>query len=161
MKWMYLFVVLVCIACFGCTSKRTEVSKIINDRASLRGDLPFDPFQGKVVATFVNPQESTMSTLYGNDIAVRHARTDPQKPYPTGSVLSFVTWYQVEDDHWFGAKIPGEIKSVEFVKVDALPNNSVKYSYDIFEGSPLERVNGDSVDARVNFLISQKALVMP
>ena len=64
-----------------------------------------------------------MSTLYGNDVAVRYARMNPQQDYPAGSVLSLVTWVQREDGHWFGAKIPGPVKSVEFVTVTAGPNN--------------------------------------
>ena len=37
--------------------------------------------------------------------------------YPAGAVLGLVTWRQREDPHWFGARIPGSVVSVEFVEV--------------------------------------------
>ncbi|MGA7237229.1 MAG: hypothetical protein WBY44_16205 [Bryobacteraceae bacterium] len=39
--------------------------------------------------------------------------------YPIGAVLALVTWTKQEDDRWFGARIPAEVKSVEFVGVTA------------------------------------------
>ena len=38
-----------------------------------------------------------MYTLFGNDLAVQYAHTNPQHDYPAGSVLSLVTWSQQED----------------------------------------------------------------
>jgi hypothetical protein len=156
--------VILCLTLSGCTSKRTQVSTLINDKASLHGDLPFNPFQWSVISSFVNAQESTMSTLYGNDLAVRHARTDPHHPYPVGSVLSLITWGQQEDEHWFGAKIPGQLKSIEFVRVDSSENLQPAYSYQSFAGSPLEQVTEEETNVpnvRMNYVLSQRALVMP
>lgn len=32
-----------------------------------------------------------------------------------GSRLALVTWAQVEDPHWFGARIPGAFQSLELI----------------------------------------------
>jgi len=61
-----------------------------------------------------------MSTLYGDDVVVGYAKTHSQ--YPAGSVLSLVTWTLREDSRRFRAKIPSEVKSVEFVTVGAPEN---------------------------------------
>jgi hypothetical protein len=73
------------------------------------------PLRGKVITTFVRPQEGTMSTLYGNDLAVKSARSG--RSYPPGSVIWLVTWSQREDPHWFGGMIPKVLKSVEILEL--------------------------------------------
>ena len=105
-----------------------------------------------------------MFTLYGNDIAVRYSRTNSQHNYPNGSVLSLVTWTQQEDSRWFGAKIPDQVKSVEFVFVGAAENGRPSYSYQKYEGTPLKRVSaqeGPTLSDRGAYLVSQRAAVMP
>ena len=68
----------------------------------------------KVITTFINRKDSTMSTLYGNDIAVQNARNG--QPYGAGAVVSLVTWLQREDPHWFGGRIPGALSSIEILR---------------------------------------------
>ena len=65
----------------------------------------------KVITTFINRKDSTMSTLYGNDIAVQNARKG--QPYGAGAVVSLVTWLQREDPHWFGGRIPAALSYIE------------------------------------------------
>lgn len=105
-----------------------------------------------------------MSTLYGNDVAVNYARSHAQHDYPIGSVLSLVTWKERDDNRWFGAKIPDQPKSVEFVFVTAAADGQPLYSYQKFEGSPLKKVA--SQDSAVPndpafALLSQRASVFP
>ena len=105
--------------CVGCHMpvRDNDYVYTINKRAPLNVALPADPLQWNVITSFVDRPGSTMSTLYGNDTAVRYARSNSQHDYPAGSMLSLVTWTQEDDPHWFGAKIPGQVKSVEFVSV--------------------------------------------
>ena len=62
-----------------------------------------------------------MATLYGNEAAIQsaHSRTPALGTitYKPGSVLALVTWAQREDPHWFGARIPSTLFSVEFVEI--------------------------------------------
>ncbi len=144
----------------GCEERvNPRVATKLNDDAALVGDLPSNPFQNKVITSWIDKHDATASTLFGNDVAVKYARTSAEMQYPAGSVLSAVTWSQQEDPRWFGGKIPQKPKAVEFVTVGATPG---AYSYQRFEGSPLKKVE-DSVapNERAAYLLSQRAAVMP
>lgn len=147
----------------GCANKRSAVSEL-NAKASLPDGLPFNPFEWKVIASTANDRDLTMSTLFGNELAASQARSGEQHDFPPGAVLSFVTWIQEEDDHWFGARVPGRIKSVEFVSADSITNQSTTYSYAGYEGTPLRKIDipDKSIsDERVNYVLKQRASVMP
>jgi hypothetical protein len=91
-------------------------------------------------------------------------RSNSPQEYPAGSVISLVTWMQVEDPHWFGAKMPGQVKTVEFVSVSAGPGNQTVNSYEDYEGSPLRKVAspvGPLPASRAAYLLSWRASVMP
>ncbi|HEY6413321.1 MAG TPA: hypothetical protein VIX42_06525, partial [Edaphobacter sp.] len=82
---------------------------------------------------------------------------------PVGAVLSLVTWAQRDDPHWFGAKIPANVNSVEFLTIPASANQPA-YLYENYQGSPLRKIDlSDSavVSARIDYLLSQRAAVMP
>jgi hypothetical protein len=148
----------------GCSLQGTDRSGQLNEAASIAGDLPFNPLQWKVVASSIDQQASVMSTLFGNDLALRHARSAPATAYPPGSILSLVTWSQREDPHWFGAKIPGPIKSIEFAIVDAGPDQNSSISYQLYEGPAL--IKNTSIDAgvakvRIESMMGTRASVMP
>ena len=83
-----------------------------NQSAGLVGDLPANPLGWRVISV-IDPATGTMSTLYGNDLAVEYARTHSQHDFPAGAVLSLVTWTQAEDSRWFGEDSePGEIRGI-------------------------------------------------
>ena len=164
MRKTFVLVAILSLSAHGCTGGRTGAAELVNRKASLPGGLPFNPLQWGVISSSVNAREATVSVLYGNDIAVRHARTDPRRPYPAGAVLSLVTWAQEEDPHWFGAKTPGEVKSVEFVTAEESPGLTPAYSYQMYEGAALEKKAAEDVsnpDSRIGDLLSRRALVMP
>jgi hypothetical protein len=104
-------------------------------RQFLSSHVPANPLQWKAVTSEINKTDATMSALYGNDLAVGYARTHSQHDYPAGAVLSLVTWTQQEDPRWFGARIPREVKSVEFVMVGATPDGRPSYTYQEYEGT--------------------------
>jgi len=152
------------LSLIGCSEQNSRVSTKLNQEAALTGDLPTNPLKWKVITSAVNKQNSTMSTLFGNDIAVQYARTKAQHDYPSGSVLSLVTWKQQEDPRWFGGNIPAAPQSVEFVTVGAAADHNPVYSYQDFEGTPLKKVSGQdssAPDGRTAYLLSQRAAVMP
>jgi hypothetical protein len=153
--------------CIGCHTPLRQNDYVFTapiKQSALAGDLPSNPLQWKVITSAINKQDSTMSTLFGNDLAVQYARTNPQHDYPSGSVLSLVTWTHREDPHWFGATIPAEPKSVEFVTVGFDAGHRPSYSYQDFEGTPLRRVSheeGPTPNERAVYLLSERAAVMP
>jgi len=147
------------LAAAGCSKENPRVATAPNQQAAL-GMLPMDPLQGKVITSWIDRRNSTMSTLFGNDLAVQYARSGARNDYPAGSVLSLVTWQQQEDARWFGGTIPAAPKSVEFVTVQSGPS----YAYQRYEGSPLKRVELEVVtnqDSRVFQFLSQRAAVLP
>jgi Cytochrome P460 len=147
----------------GCSKSNPVTAARSNYDASLLGELPANPLQWQVITSSINPADSTMSTLYGNDVAVRYARTSSAGDYPAGSVLALVTWSQKEDPRWFGAQIPERAKSVEFVFVNAAPAGQSVYSYQLFDGAPLRKSSGTEGPApqRAQYLLSQRAAVLP
>jgi hypothetical protein len=159
---------LVLLSMSGCSSDHSKISAEINQSASLSGDsasaLPANPLQWKIITSAINRADSTMSTLYGNDLAVTYSRTHPQHDYPSGAVLSLVTWTQQDDPRWFGARIPHEVKSVEFVNVGTAPDGRISYSYQQYEGAPLKKSSFQEAFApsdEMARLLSQRAAVLP
>lgn len=125
--------------------------------AALPDPLASHPLTGKVITSFVNTRDGTMSTLYGNDIAVKSARAG--QVYPAGAVVSLVTWSQRDDPHWFGGRIPKALHSIEMLSYDS----AAAPAYVYYEGetrvkkamAPLE------MQARAKYITAQRASVMP
>ena len=146
------------VACSDKTNPR--VLTRLNDEAALVGELPSNPLRGRVITSWVNKHDATMSTMFGNDVAVQYARTNAEMQYPAGAVLSVVTWSQQEDPRWFGGRIPQKTTAVEFVTV----TGPGAYSYERYEGSSLKKVtSGEGADPkeRAAYLLAQRAAVMP
>ncbi len=137
---------------------------LFNRAAALPADLPYQPLQWRVITSRVDKTQGTMSTLYGNDAAVDHARTAPQTPYPDGAVLALVTWDQQDDAHWFGGIIPGKIRTIEFVSVAAANGGPAAFAYQSYTGSPLAKAPDQDATAtqpRVDAITGLRAAVMP
>jgi cytochrome P460 len=153
----------------GCsTSDRVApIAATINENASLSAaeinTLPANPLKWRVITSSIDPQNSTMSTLCGNDTAIQYARTNTKHDYPPGSRIALVTWTRRDDPRYFGAKIPDRIKSIEFVLVTELPGET-NITYQKFEGSPLaQTATSESPNASpaAAALLNQRAAVLP
>jgi hypothetical protein len=114
---------------------------------------------------YVNPQDHTMATLYGNETAVRSlnlrgadAATAPS--YASGAVLALVTWGQRDDPHWFGARIPSAPQSLEFVQVQS---QGARNSYSRFAGVALgpSPANTSAEGARVKIILGLAPVRLP
>ena len=164
MKRLFLFSLVAALALSGCGRQRTDPALLLNTKAEVPANLPFDPLAWRVITSGANVPDETMSTLYGNDAAIAQARSSAQHAYPTGAVLALVTWAQQEDPHWYGAKIPGEIKSIEFVQMQAGPDGKPLASYQSYEGSPLAKApdkDAATQGARIDYITNLRASVMP
>ena len=126
--------------------------------------LHSDILKWRVITSAVDNRDSTMSTFFGNETAVNHARTDPQGAYPPGSVVALGTWFQREDPNWFGAKVPERLKSLEIVSADSISNQPPSFGYEKYGGVSLQRLSlpaGGASSGRVARLLQQRAAVMP
>ena len=140
----------------SCGKRRTNDYNAV---AALPDTLLLQPNEWKVITSAINTTTHTMSTLYGNELAVKAARSG-QGSYPAGALLSLVTWAQQPDDHWFGAIIPGAVKTVEQVLYTA---GSISPSYTKYTGNKLIKSTGNPEEnqRRIAWMIQQRASVMP
>jgi hypothetical protein len=142
---------------------------LYDQAAALPDSIAAHPLTGKVITTFVNLRDETMSTLYGNDIAVKSARS--HSTYPPGSTLALVTWSRRDDPHWFGGRIPNSIRSVEILtfgpaatpSTAGAPAPAAAPAYDRYEGAPLAKKQASAADvqARILYITGRKASVFP
>lgn len=154
----YSLILLLCFAFIGCSrpTKQYNQSASLNDADS----LPFNPLNDAVLSSFVNPVQHTMSTLYGNTLAIQHARTVGNVSYPAGSILALVTWKQQPDPRWFGGNIPDRILSVEVVQIDPVkPNTPV---YRLYEGNPLRlQHTTKNTQSRIRLMMNETVSFIP
>jgi hypothetical protein len=132
----------------------------LNTKASLPASLNFTSLGYKVITSSINKKLGTMSTLYGNKQALANAIAG-NDDVKAGEEFALITWKQQDDDRWFGAKIPGDLQSVETIK--AIANGSrVTVSYKCFDGKALI-ANTDTIKnaERIKYIFAQQPSVMP
>ena len=144
---------------------RPAWQEVFNGAAALPPGLPADPLQWRVITTSLDETNRTMATLFGNDLAMVHVRTEAQSPWPPGAEVALVTWKQQEDKHWFGARIPVAVQSVEYVTVQAplAPDQPAGFVYDLYAGTPLAKQTADPTAgaARAFALMGLRGAVLP
>ena len=152
--WVF-FVLLIC----SC-SNNANMPNNINTKASFPDSLSFSPAGLKVITSFINKKLGTMSTLYGNSLALQKAIAF-NKELMGGELFTLVTWKQQPDAHWFGANIPGDLQSVEVVKTNS-NGATVVINYQRYEGKTL-LLNSDTLykGERIKFMLDQRPSVMP
>lgn len=154
----------VLLTLVGCSETNSRVVTRLNQEAAFAGDLPANPLDWRVITSGIDRRDATMYTLFGNDVAVEHARKNAQHNYPVGSMLALVTWKQQEDVRWFGGQIPAAPASVEFLTVRAEGDHGPLYSYRNFAGTPLKELSvysGTAPNERAAYMLLQRAAVMP
>jgi mono/diheme cytochrome c family protein len=69
--------------------------------------LSFDPLTWTPVTVYIDPRAQTISMLFARDNSMA-------TPAPAnGSERVLVTWTELDDPHWFGARMAGKVVSVE------------------------------------------------
>ena len=147
MKMRVMVCVLMLMVC-GCGRKKIADADLYNVQAGVGAGLPYPVMEWKAITAVVDRAQDTTATLFGNDAAVSAARAGVA--YPAGAVLGLVTWRQREDPHWFGARIPGLVVSVEFVAVGSGTDRELV-------GTPWREVAGTSAGE----IVGMKAAVAP
>jgi hypothetical protein len=157
MKSLYILLISMILLLSACTNTTTNTSLVNND-ASLPESFNISKTGLKVITSFINKKQGTMSTLYGNAPALQAAKSGSNIT-TAGETFALITWKQKADDHWFGANIPSTLQSVEYVKT-AQPGNTI--SYQKFEGKPLV-LSTDTLhnQERIKYILNQKASVFP
>jgi hypothetical protein len=139
----------------GCSGS-PELGERVNKKASLPADFKFTGLGLKVMSTLINKNKGTMSTLYGNEIAIRTAKEGAKQQR---MVLSLITWKQKPNVYWYGNNIPGQLLSLEMLQAD---KNTAQISYTRFEGQGLAPAAASADDdRRIDFILNQKPSVLP
>jgi len=163
MKSIYIILFPIVLCLWSCSEKHNN-ELAYNNKASLPESFNFNSMGLKVITSSVNSKKHTMSTCYGNDIAVASARAGKQPNYPDGALLTLITWQQQEDPNWFGGNIPANIESVETIKLSAPANLPASGKYQKFTGKNLQEVAANQIkdeSSRINYILGLRAAVMP
>jgi len=140
----------------SCTQNKSQLNTI-NEKASFPDALGLREKDFRVITSGIDKKQGTMFTLFGNADAIKFAATGKDSTQKE-KVFTLVTWAQVSDPAWYGAKIPGDIQRVEIVKV--LGNSSSDYK--LYEGRTGNlATNPPNREERVKYILSQKASIMP
>lgn len=99
-----------------------------------------------------------MSTLYGNDLALKAAGNKKHVP---GEIFTLITSELEPNPYWFGGNINGDEKYIETVKVLTAENGiQVDYEVENNGGDVLKKYDTDKQE-RINFIFDQKPAVFP
>lgn len=148
------------IVLFTACSNETDPKQLVNKEASLPESFNFDQMGLKVINSSINQKKSTMSTLYGNDIALNALKAG--SGLQSNEVIALVRWKQKEDEHWFVAKIPGNLQSLELIKTTQDQTEIPKLTYMRYEGNKLTPVKDTTGNAQsIKYILEQKPSVMP
>jgi hypothetical protein len=159
MKSIYIVFPLLVFVSAACSTP-TDSVQLINKNASLPASFNFSTLGLKVISSFINNKQNTMSTLYGNDLALNVAKAGT--PVRAGEVLAMITWKQKEDEHWFGAKIPDDLQTLEMIKTTAGQPANVNISYQRYEGKQLTLKNDTAGNGKsIKYIFAQRPSVMP
>jgi len=144
---------------YSCDSTSNKADNL-NIEASFPDSFQYSPAGLKVISTHINKQVGTMSTLYGNPLALQKA-IDFNEEVVAGEIFILVNWKQQPDAHWFGANIPGDLQSVEVIET-ILNSDKVVINYKLYEGKNLVlNTTTPHQSERIRFIMDQKPSIMP
>lgn len=148
------------LALSACSQSKVPAGQL-NEAASLPAAFDFNKLGMRVLSTFINRQQATTATLYGNDLARQAALGGSDGAQP-GEVLALVTWRQQADPNWFGARIPGALHSLELLRISPGSAGRPVVTYQCFTGRDLTlRPDTLHQQARIAYLLAQKPAVLP
>jgi hypothetical protein len=151
----YTFIYLVAALLFSACSQPVPAGKIINYQASVPASFGLGKME--VITSLINKRQHTMSTLYGNAVSVKRARSGAM--IQPGEKLLLVTWQQKPDENWFGANIPNRIERVEQIETTSTPETA---KYLCYTGSGLAlSIDTTGQNSRINAIFGLQASVMP
>ena len=169
------FVTGMCLSMFillaGCQSDDAVLKKeLFNESAALTkvGGQPGTtlPLDWHMITMMLDKKRQETAVLYGNDIAFEYAKSPKslEKDYPVHAKLALVTWLEKPDIHWFGANIPGTVRSVEEVVIERNEKGENVPVYSKYVGQELvQPKNADSllVAKNINFILQLRRPYLP
>ena len=160
MKLQIIALISLSLAISSCSEKKSP-DEIINQKASLPEALNWETGGYKVITSYIDKKDSTMSILYGNDLARKTFIASDKRAVP-GEMLALVTWKQKADENWFGANIPGKVNTVELIKTSAGNGGVPAIAYSLYKGKEFT-LSKDTINnsVRIKYIFDQQPSVMP
>lgn len=149
-----------------CGHSRPAQQEVLNTEARMPV-LPVPALDWRVAAMRVDrvqdrnigPAQGRIAMLTANDQAIAHVGVGG---YPAGSVLALTTWLERDDPHWFGAKLPGTLVSLEVLRFTAGPDGPPTATYVRYAGNPLrEATDAATAEARKAAILAMEPAAMP
>lgn len=156
---VFIFSLIILMAAACTWHKETPDAGKLNAQASLPTSFNFGKMGLKVIASTVNKQSGTMSTLYGNDSAKATAAAGNGICLP-GTIFALVTWKQIADKRWIGGNIPGNLISVEILKATEVRQRQIGVYYR-YNGSDLKAdLDTAGQQVRTKYILNLKPSIM-
>lgn len=131
----------------------------LNENASINnfGYLPENPLLLNTISTSFHLKDSLITVLYGNKFAYNYAKICGDGNYPPSAVLYNISWQMQNDEQWFGANVPKNIRNIE--RIEFLEKNKTIYNH--FDSNGIEHTNSDNMQKRINHIKEIKMAVSP
>ena len=143
----------------SCSQKKGP-SGLLNSAAALPDSFQFDQKGLTVLNTIFNDQAGTVSMLYGN-IQAKEFSMDSSH-HSSGARWALVTWKRVDDKHWFGANIPGQLLSLETLTMDSRTGVPPSAGYARYSGKDLAKETDPAPHSeRIRYILHMQPAVMP
>lgn len=128
-----------------------------NKKVTIRAP-EFNSGKLKVVTTYVNEKLNIMSTLYGNEPAIKYSRKEKPQ-HVAGEVFKLVTFEQQDHEFWYGSKINGALLQVETVRTEQRKDGMIPvYTIKYYGKSKPEQ---QDKNVRIKFILEQKPSLFP
>lgn len=102
-----------------------------------------------------------MSILYANQLAMDNA-AKKNAVMTIGERLVLVTWKQKTDSNWFGARVPGHLRSVELVTARIEGTAKLTTAYKLYvDGKLITPLNLQYTKERTKFVLDQLPSILP
>jgi ribosomal protein L31 len=111
-----------------------------------------------VITSSFNTRQQTMSTLYGNAMALKAAAGNIHQP---GEEYRLVTWKQRSHPFWFGSNKNGRLMTVERVSIKTSADGEPEIGYELVQGTPEDVPGGADQEGRMKFIFRQNLSVLP
>lgn len=121
-----------------------------------------DVGEQKVITSYANPKQGTMSILFGNTAAIQAASDSTGKHQP-GETYTLATWKQVGNPRWYGSYLSGKLKSLEILNIASSKGNGIVKAYQLAKGAAPCDVDGKPIDqeGRIDIILHLKPSVFP
>lgn len=152
MKKAFL-IFLLAVAAYSCSqpAARADQSREMFNSRGLR-----------VITSFANRKQQTMSVLYGNAAARKSALSGYQTTVP-GEIFTLVVYKQADNKYWYGSYINGAVQSVETVESPAANAENNVPGYRLEQGKAPRDSTGQVMSAtdRTSYILSHQPSVFP